>query len=359
MKYLKTYFFIDLVTSVPFTWIPVAFSSFNKIVRVVKIPKIVTGLKMNKSLRIAEALKTLGLGELVRYKIKIREGLLNTITILLFTYLVLHISAMIFILVGQIDTVNSWIIHNNLEDASNFEIYLNSIYYCFVVLTTVGYGDITSINSWERLFTIIYMYVGIAFYSYTISFITRFFTTIDNSKALLTKKLRNFERFHQTNNIDPELSEKVKESLEYASTKISYRWTEGSFNLLKDAPLELKYDFYYEIHQEILKSPFFHSRDSSFAVRVIELLRPVKLKANQHFWKKESDSNCIIFIVQGEMMLLMENPFFNKNDMKKAKPVDLKKFTTSIQSGQKPKKGKRSSTFHKVDVKQKEDILRH
>lgn len=63
---------------------------------------------------------------------------------------------------------------------SNQDIYISAIYYCFVVLTTVGYGDISSHNTYERLFTIIWMIFGIAFYSFIISFITFFFNSREN-----------------------------------------------------------------------------------------------------------------------------------------------------------------------------------
>ncbi|HUA13123.1 MAG TPA: potassium channel family protein [Candidatus Sulfotelmatobacter sp.] len=40
--------------------------------------------------------------------------------------------------------------------------WLNAVYFCTVTLTTVGYGDIHPDNDSSKLFTIFYLFVGIA-----------------------------------------------------------------------------------------------------------------------------------------------------------------------------------------------------
>lgn len=86
-----------------------------------------------------------------------------------------------------------------------FDIYISSLYYCIVVLTTVGYGDITSSNMVERIFTIIWMLVGIGFYSYTISTITEFFTQRESRKNLLLKKRQFFNNITSEKGLDVSL----------------------------------------------------------------------------------------------------------------------------------------------------------
>lgn len=159
------------------------------------------------------------------------------------TYVVLHLGACIFIYIGYQESFypNTWIVSENLEDKSITEVYITGIYYCFVVLTTVGYGDIVSQNYVERSFTIIWMLFGVAFYSFTISFITFFFTQRENRKSLFTKKIDDFLVFNSKQNLNKKLIQKVINNLDHSSNHISYRWLKPELRILKDMPLELNY----------------------------------------------------------------------------------------------------------------------
>ena len=64
-----------------------------------------------------------------------------------------------------------------------------------MVLTTVGFGDIVSQNNLERIFTLIWMLFGVAFYSFTVGYITNFFTLRETQKSLLAEKIKKFDKF--------------------------------------------------------------------------------------------------------------------------------------------------------------------
>ena len=49
------------------------------------------------------------------------------------------------------------------------------MYYILTTYTSVGYGDIHSTNNTERLFSIVFMIFGVAFYSYLIGKITNIY----------------------------------------------------------------------------------------------------------------------------------------------------------------------------------------
>ena len=314
--YLKNYFIIDLFTSIPISWMmsSSSTSSINKILRILKLPKLIQTVKMTKLFSLSNILKSLKLGNMWRYKIKAKEGLINTIYVSFMTYLVLHLGGCIFTYIGFYEGFypNTWIVQEGLEFKSNQEIYISALYYCFVVLTTVGYGDIQSSNTAERIFTIIWMLFGIAFYSFTISFITFFFTSRDNRKTLYMKKLEDFLRFAYLKNLKKDLTMKIIANLEYSSHKIAYRWLEDDFQILKDMPLELKYELLKELHPKLLDSPFFYTKDQSFVVRILELLKPVKLKKGEFLWKKDEKSNYLVFISKGKLFMMIDNIFYEK-----------------------------------------------
>lgn len=329
LNYIKTFFAFDLITSIPMDWILYSYfpasGSYNKIIRILKLPKLISTLKMTKIFHVEYWLKAFNLGNIWKFRLKVHENLFKTISTMLLTYVILHVAACIFIAIGRINHYypHSWIVHQGLQNASNSEIYISAIYYCFVVLTTVGYGDIYSQNKIERIFSIFWMLFGIGFYSYTISFITQFFASNENRKSLLEKRLQLFEKFAKNKRINKKLVNKIVESLEYASSKISYRWLEGDLDLFKSMPLELKYDFLKELHPELFKCPFFTTDDPSFAVTIIELLKPVKLNKDEFLWKRDDNSNYIAFITKGDLFMMTDNPYYSS--FKKSEKTGMEK----------------------------------
>jgi voltage-gated potassium channel Kch len=82
-----------------------------------------------------------------------------------------------------------------LVDSDAFTQYLASIYWTFETLTTVGYGDITPGTSSERVLTVIWMLVGVAFYSFTIGNLSSILADMDRRSQILKNKLTAFNNF--------------------------------------------------------------------------------------------------------------------------------------------------------------------
>jgi hypothetical protein len=62
-------------------------------------------------------------------------------------FFLIHLLGCLWVTVAvlnPIDTPVSWISYINLQDASNSDVYIASIYWAAVSIYTVGYGDITA-----------------------------------------------------------------------------------------------------------------------------------------------------------------------------------------------------------------------
>lgn len=223
-NYVKGFLLLDLLSSIPFNIIFSGGSggSANKILRIFKIPRLIKMSKLTKFVRLKEMYK----GTALSYFIRINGGLIKVIGLTFITVLVLHLAACLWSTIGflESDIPNTWIYRYNMQDQGNFEIYLTAFYFCFVALTTVGYGDITGSTSWELLFSICWMLFGVAFYSFTIGIISAFFTSKDTKNSLLYKRLAKLEDFCKGMNIDKELYTELKSAIEYSSNKITYLW---------------------------------------------------------------------------------------------------------------------------------------
>ena len=85
------------------------------------------------------------------------------------------------------------------------------------------------------------MLFGIAFYSYTITHITFFFTSKDDRKTLFKKWLEELIRYSNSKELGKELRESLIKEIEFASLKIAYWWLPDEINFLNDMPLEFKF----------------------------------------------------------------------------------------------------------------------
>jgi len=75
----------------------------------------------------------------------------------------------------------------NIQDESYLNIYLTSIYFIIVTITTVGYGDITGQTVPEITFQIYLLIIGTIAYSFTISYISNYIVK-SNKKSMTFEK---------------------------------------------------------------------------------------------------------------------------------------------------------------------------
>jgi Ion transport protein len=142
MDYLKGFFLLDLVSSVPFNLFISNSGSANKLLRILKIPRLIRMLKVAKVMQ----LKSLYKGTNFSYFLKINGGIIKVVSLALITILILHLFACVFSAIALNDTddyLKSWIFRYGAVDFTDAEVYLTAYYFGMTTLTTVGYGDIT------------------------------------------------------------------------------------------------------------------------------------------------------------------------------------------------------------------------
>lgn len=310
-KFLKGFFIIDFVSSIPFTLITGGGGGgANKIVRILKIPRLIKMMKLTKMKKFKEMYE----GSALSYYVRTKSGLLKTIGLGFATLIILHQGACGWTAIGKLDVFipDTWIWRYGMQDASNWDLYLTSIYFCFVSLTTVGYGDIYAFSTIEICFMIFWMLFGVGFYSFTVVVVSTFFSGQDTKQSLCHKRIIKLEEFCKEMNLEIKVQDEIKHALAYSSDKITYNWLDQSQDIFNEFPMRLKYEFLVALYGEvILECPFFNNYDISFVIRIVPLLKPIKYKAGEDIFKCDDFASAIIFLVSGHVNFIMA---YNNND---------------------------------------------
>ena len=213
-NYLKTWFFIDIISCVPFQVIfqdEDGNSNHNKLIKLVRVPKLYRLIRVLRLLKMARLFNK----STTKKIIKILQIDWNFLRLLKFgasTMILAHIVSCFWFYTTRIDEFDpdTWVIKSRMIDKPKSEIYVASLYWVITTLTTVGFGDIVAYTLYERIFCVILMVFGVGFYSYIISNLSSIISSIDNKTANLKYKLEALNEFAKLTKIPPELMQKIQ-----------------------------------------------------------------------------------------------------------------------------------------------------
>ena len=102
-----------------------------------------------------------------------------------------HTLSCLWFLLAKIQDFNetTWVYRYDQLDSSPTEQYLTALYFIVTTITTVGYGDITSENPFEKIFSLFLMIGGVVGYSVAISSIMGLMEASARKRKRLTFKL--------------------------------------------------------------------------------------------------------------------------------------------------------------------------
>lgn len=208
---------------------------------------------------------------------------------------------------------NNWVIAYGMDlTDDDSELYLASLYFVITTLSTVGFGDIKPVNDSERILCILIMVVGVFFYSYTIGSITAIMTRSQRKEFKLQEQIRIMRELSKKFKIKKSLYRKIKGALQYQDAKNSNREV-----LLGSLPYKLSAQLSCLIHRDLLENnEFFSNKPSGFIYKVVEDLKPLKLRMNEILYKRgrpcdECKFYLVYFIMSGSIAFYEEDKIYH------------------------------------------------
>jgi len=245
-RYMKTYLLIDLLACVPESFSREVLSWFNISMMstghssVAKVPKLA---RLN---RISRLLRLLSLGRLAKMASMKKskawswiQGIrsVRVVNFFLMLFFSVHILACGWYLVAALhsDTNATWLSRRqvkpggeNLTEASSPGLqWWNSMYYVLTVFTTVGFGDISPVTSWEIGATILIFMVGAVVHSILVGGIISQVTRVEDADQFVAEQTALIQHFVDHTELDPSSSQML---LEWAGTDAK-RWMTHRYDI--------------------------------------------------------------------------------------------------------------------------------
>jgi hypothetical protein len=283
-NYIKSWFLLDLIQAIPFYSLIKFFEkSFNNnslfqfmIVGHFAInPKIymILLIKIIKLYKLWNKNSTLSYFAEIISKNELLDDNKNFIITFFLAVCFLNMTTCLFIFIG-INSYPGWIVELKMQDQSYLHLYLTSIYFVIVTITTVGYGDITGKTVSELLFQMYLLIIGTIAYSFIISYISNNIIKMNQKSMSFEKNLEILQeiKLHHPN---------MKNSLYNEVLRNLYNeqlYERKDKHLLFDClPYSLKNKLIMEMFRPLIKNfVFFKDIDNSdFIVKVATSLKPL------------------------------------------------------------------------------------
>lgn len=269
--YFKSWFIIDLLAVIPLGLIfP---HSLIQLIRLVKLLKIAYFMRLLKRRE-------------VRFT--------NMLTLLFFFYWVAHFAHWL---------ACGWLSLRGMDTSLTFiDNYVKSLYWTVTTITTVGYGDITPINTAQTLYALFVEIIGVGSYGYLIGKIASFLSKKDPAKNRYFTNLENLTTLVKLRNVPKGLQRKLHDYYTYMY-KQKLGFDESKF--LDGLPESLKLELSISLKKEAIeKIPLFHGQNDIFLEEIALHLKPAIYTPGDYIFREGDEGFEVYFIIRGELEVL-------------------------------------------------------
>lgn len=298
--YLRTWFTLDLASSVPWDTITAGLLPSLQPVRLLKVGKIAKVLKL---LRMGKMMKVLAGSHLVEvaedyFPSKFRQFVSRMLTILILTILACHWLAC-FLGVFDEGGLNLYL---GDPSPSLGDRYCAALYWAVMTLTTVGYGDVLPTTVQERMYVMFAMMIGSAFFGYVIGCITSVITDMDIDRRTFNERMEVVQAwldFHER--MPAVLRRRIRRHFKehYRNRSIA-----DDATIVNELSGMLRADTaYFIIHESVRTNPAFRVLPSTALANLVCVLKKFLAKSAEKIVIAGDPGTAMYVIVNGRAMV--------------------------------------------------------
>ncbi|EAR97190.2 cation channel family protein (macronuclear) [Tetrahymena thermophila SB210] len=228
-----------------------------------------------------------------------------------------HFFACFFHYIGnyfQNDPSDTWIKTQGLDSCDWIQRYTEALYFSFITCITIGYGDITPKNDYERLTVIIFSCLSTVCFSYSVNTIGSILQDYQNKYQKYIQMRYNAIKFMGNRKINKELQMRALKYIEYIQT-IEEDSPENGLSVVNQMSSQLKFQIFSDFYGKILSQhKYFALNYSKQTINKLSSRVQEKLfvPGEVIFEQGEQDMR-LFYLIKGECEYYLQNKGGNKH----------------------------------------------
>ncbi|XP_017769311.1 PREDICTED: potassium/sodium hyperpolarization-activated cyclic nucleotide-gated channel 3 isoform X4 [Nicrophorus vespilloides] len=345
--YLRTWFFLDLISSIPLDYIFLIFNQFQdfgdsfqilhagralRILRLAKLLSLVRLLRLSRLVRYVSQWEEVYILQNLQKKRTERRGRLSSevnkskysksnlifkflnmasvfmriFNLICMMLLIGHWSGCLQFLVPMLQGFpsNSWVAINDLQEASWLEQYSWALFKAMSHMLCIGYGRFPPQSLTDMWLTMLSMISGATCYALFLGHATNLIQSLDSSRRQYREKVKQVEEYMAYRKLPREMRQRITEYFEH-------RYQGKFFDeecILGELSEKLREDVInYNCRSLVASVPFFANADSNFVSDVVTKLRYEVFQPGDIIIKEGTIGSKMYFIQEGIVDIVMAN----------------------------------------------------
>lgn len=295
-KYAKTWFLLDFMSSVPFDMITAGLMPSMTPARLLKIGKIA---KVMKLLRISKMLKVFAGSELMekleeKSSTKAHQTLSRIAKLICLAFVLCHWMASFGAAVdgGNLDY------YFKESGVTSGQRYIAAMYWAMTTLSTVGYGDIIPKSDSERLYAMLAMVVGGAFYGYIVGCVTSIVADMDLNARAFYDRMDLIQSWLDCHDDIPKLLR--RRARKHFKVTLMQKSAIDDSAVVNELSPELRADIaFFIIHEQVRRNAMFEGISNSALANLVDVLYKTHTNAEEFIVKQGDPGLSMYILVEG------------------------------------------------------------
>ena len=316
--YLKTWFFIDLVSSFPYDWILNGSifeqgSNEHSQKNMAKATKLLRVIRISRLFRIIRLIKLMKV-KFYLYKIEdylnseFSGKIISSFRIMTVVFLIAHWNACIWhFITHYYITEETWLNTVIFSDYTEQEIYVYSLYWSMYTMISVGYGNIQIKSTGERIIAIFSMIIASVMFGFLFGEASSIIQKETEQESNYRELRTNLNLIMSNYKIPKELRQRVRKYVEY--TYETHWNTQKEADIINSLSVPLREEISHIINWPAFKHCGLFQKN--FKSNVVESLAYFFEKLNfspyDNIIKQNEMERKIFFIIHGEVELFLFN----------------------------------------------------